>query len=54
MYAFQSRNTEKVHVKTMTTAAYIKPPVCMGYADAAKATITCQKTGPIVIVRINN
>ena len=54
MYAFQSRNTAKRNAKPKTTAASIEPSICTGFANAVKETFTCQKTGPSVIVRINN
>ena len=53
MYVFQSRNTAKLNATPVTTAAYIEPSVGMGFANAPKATIIYQKTGPCVIVRIN-
>ena len=56
MYPLQSRNTAKVNAKPITTAVYIKPkpPVGMGFANAAKATIMYQKTRPCVNVKTNN
>ena len=53
-YALQIRNMAKLNANQFGTAAYMKSNAGMGFANAAKATITYQKTRPCVTVRIHS